>query len=171
MRSILSSTAANTGREEDFSNRLLKNGSTGSVVDHKTNRKSIWWSGEIHRNTSCVIHQIGFASALLTIIILPFLIEVSKLTITYFDHPCCKKYLFYSRTTPPVCHKNQSYKNYRGCNKRQKWLQNRSSRHPQASIHHLNRFIAVFLFRAATIAWTKFKWRFDKSSMRRSYRR
>ena len=59
---------------------------TGIVADHKTNRKSIWWSGEIHRNTSCVIHQIGFASALLTIIILPFLIEVSKLTITYFDH-------------------------------------------------------------------------------------
>ena len=67
-------------------NWLFENGSVRFVCDHKTNRKSIWWSGEIHRNTSCVIHQIGFASALLTIIILPFLIEVSKLTITYFDH-------------------------------------------------------------------------------------
>ena len=74
----------------------------------------------------------------------------------YLFWPFCKKYLFYSSITPPDCHKNQSYKNYRGCNKCQKWLQNRSSRHPQASIHHLNRFIAVFLFRATTIAWTEF---------------
>ena len=74
----------------------------------------------------------------------------------YLFWPFCKKYLFYSSITPPDCHKNQSYKNYRGCNKFQKWLQNRSSRHPQASIHHLNRFIAVFLFRATTIAWTEF---------------
>ena len=35
----------------------FKNASTGIVSDHKTNRKSIWWSGEIHRNTSCVIHH------------------------------------------------------------------------------------------------------------------
>ena len=78
MRSILSSTAANTGREEDFSNRLLKNGSTGSVVDHKTNRKSIWWSGEIHRNTSCVIRQNSFASLLWTCTLFTILIEVWK---------------------------------------------------------------------------------------------
>ena len=106
MRSILSSTAANTGREENFSNRLLKNGSTGSVVDHKTNRKSIWWSGEIHRNTSCVIRQNSFASLLWTCTLFTILIEVWKRKNGRF--PCCVFIFFILYTY--ICHERLSLK-------------------------------------------------------------
>ena len=108
MRSILSSTAANMGREEDFSNRLLKNGSTGSVVDHKTNRKSIWWSGEIHRNTSCVIRQNSFASLLWTCTLFTILIEVWKRKNGRF--PGCVFIFLFLYIYIYICHERLSLK-------------------------------------------------------------
>ena len=87
-------------------NWLLENGSVRFVCDHKTNRKSIWWSGEIHRNTSCVIRQNSFASLLWTCTLFTILIEVWKRKNGRF--PCCVFIFFILYTY--ICHERLSLK-------------------------------------------------------------